>query len=217
MRATIPIISRGRWRASWRQDQRPADQVVLVEDGAALARGPHRHIVDAARKPINPTLEVVALAGEPGADVAALNAGLGHHCRGEYVFRMDADDICVPGRFKAQLAYMEANTDVGVLGSAMAEFSEDPASRTRSNECRPPRRDHTGAAVSQSINHPTVCMRRAIIRRKRLSGSSLCRGLLPVGASSPASGVRFQTSRSPARLSIQRSDTRPPFRVGQLP
>ncbi|MBP7055329.1 MAG: glycosyltransferase [Candidatus Omnitrophica bacterium] len=49
----------------------------------------------------------------------ALNA-----CRGKYVARMDPDDISLPGRLLAQITYMNANPDVGLLGSCVKSIDE---------------------------------------------------------------------------------------------
>ena len=40
----------------------------------------------------------------------------------EYFFRMDADDICVAGRFQKQLEFMEANKDIDICGTFIEEF-----------------------------------------------------------------------------------------------
>jgi len=37
--------------------------------------------------------------------------------RGEYVARMDVDDISYPRRLEVQYAYMEGNPDIGIIGS----------------------------------------------------------------------------------------------------
>lgn len=38
-------------------------------------------------------------------------------CRGEYIARMDLDDICFPDRFEKQIAFMRANPDVILCGT----------------------------------------------------------------------------------------------------
>ncbi|WP_262964920.1 glycosyltransferase [Methylobacter psychrophilus] len=42
--------------------------------------------------------------------------------RGEYIARMDADDVCLPNRLETQLSYLELHPDISVLGSAVTYF-----------------------------------------------------------------------------------------------
>jgi glycosyltransferase involved in cell wall biosynthesis len=49
--------------------------------------------------------------------IATLNKGL-ELARGEYIARMDCDDISLPERLAKQVAFMDANPEVGVLGTA---------------------------------------------------------------------------------------------------
>jgi hypothetical protein len=43
---------------------------------------------------------------------------------GEYVARMDADDVCMPQRLARQLEYLGAHPEIAVLGSAVTFFGE---------------------------------------------------------------------------------------------
>ncbi len=47
---------------------------------------------------------------------ASLNKGW-ELCKGEYIARVDTDDVCRLDRFKKQLAFMESNKDISVMGS----------------------------------------------------------------------------------------------------
>jgi glycosyltransferase involved in cell wall biosynthesis len=47
---------------------------------------------------------------------ASLNKGW-ELCQGEYIARMDTDDVCRLDRFEKQLAFMESNHDISVVGS----------------------------------------------------------------------------------------------------
>jgi glycosyltransferase involved in cell wall biosynthesis len=51
----------------------------------------------------------------PLSHSAGLNAGL-DSCRGDWIARIDADDRALPQRLERQLAYVEANPDIDVLG-----------------------------------------------------------------------------------------------------
>jgi glycosyltransferase involved in cell wall biosynthesis len=46
-------------------------------------------------------------------------------CRGEFVARMDSDDICVPERFQLQMDFLKRNPQVDVVSGTWAEFDED--------------------------------------------------------------------------------------------
>jgi glycosyltransferase involved in cell wall biosynthesis len=48
--------------------------------------------------------------------VRTLNKGISL-AKGKYIVRMDADDICLPERFKTQFNFMEENPEVGACGS----------------------------------------------------------------------------------------------------
>ncbi|MBQ8677588.1 MAG: glycosyltransferase [Alphaproteobacteria bacterium] len=47
---------------------------------------------------------------------AALNIGL-QEAKGDYIARMDSDDIALPERFSAQFAFMEKHPDIGICGT----------------------------------------------------------------------------------------------------
>lgn len=55
----------------------------------------------------------------------ALNRGL-DEARGEFVARMDADDLMRPDRLACQLAYMERHPEIGCCGGWVRAFGEGP-------------------------------------------------------------------------------------------
>lgn len=79
--------------------------------------------------------------------------------RGEFIVRMDADDICLPERFAMQLEYMLTHPEIGVLGSAYFVFSSDLQKKTKRNintsilDARPP------------VHHPTCCIRKNLFQK----------------------------------------------------
>ena len=58
--------------------------------------------------------------------VIALNEGL-EKARGEYIARMDADDLCLPARFEKQLAYLRDNPDCVLVGTNVAQMDQEGA------------------------------------------------------------------------------------------
>jgi len=68
-----------------------------------------------------PRLHVIDLPSNRGI-VNALNIGL-DHARGNFIARMDADDICAPDRFSNQLSSIK-NTGADACGSWFVEFGK---------------------------------------------------------------------------------------------
>ncbi|NYT39369.1 glycosyltransferase [Sphingomonas sp. R-74633] len=62
-------------------------------------------------------------AAENGGPVVARNTGFAA-ARGRYIAGLDQDDLCKPGRFAAQVAYLDANPGI-VLVATAAELLED--------------------------------------------------------------------------------------------
>lgn len=55
--------------------------------------------------------------------VATLNEGI-KLARGEYIARMDADDISYPDRFSQQVVYLDKNKDIDLVGSQIITMDE---------------------------------------------------------------------------------------------
>jgi len=94
----------------------PADEIVIVEDGP-LGK-PLVAIIAAYKR----DLPIVSLALPTNVGLGpALRAGL-RICLGEYVARMDSDDISFRERFQRQVKFLDSNREVDVVGSAIEEF-----------------------------------------------------------------------------------------------
>lgn len=102
-----------------------------------------------------------------------VNRGLGQalrigseKCTGEYIFRMDADDISVPDRFEKQLSYIEANPEIDVLGTDIAEFNNSPDEDMRLRVCPQKHDDIVRMGKKRNpMNHVSVCMRRTALEK----------------------------------------------------
>lgn len=73
----------------------------------------------------DPRLRLIELPLNRGPAGAA-NAGI-DACTGEYIVRLDADDIALPRRIEQQVRFMEAHPEVGVSGGAVRLFGTTEA------------------------------------------------------------------------------------------
>jgi glycosyltransferase involved in cell wall biosynthesis len=98
--------------------------------------------------------------------VSLLRRGL-NHCRGEFVARMDSDDIAMPDRFEKQIAYLAENPDCVAVGSRVVLIDpygakvERPTHKTSHEEIEGELLNGVGWAMV----HPTVMMRREPLMR----------------------------------------------------
>lgn len=102
--------------------------------------------------------------------IATLNEGIGL-AKGDYIARMDADDISLPDRFSVQLDYMQAR-QVDICGSAIQKFNEKG---DLDEEYYP----ETHAEIKYRLlfmcafAHPTVLMKKSIFNVVQYSASYL--------------------------------------------
>ena len=68
--------------------------------------------------------KIILLRNEVNSKLAfSLNRCL-EHASGEFVARMDGDDISAPERFVKQLSYLREHPDIDLVGTAMQRFSD---------------------------------------------------------------------------------------------
>lgn len=101
-----------------------------------------------------------------------VNRGLGEAlrigselCTGDYILRMDSDDISDARRFEKQIAYVEAHPEVDAVGSDIAEFNEDPTKEEMRTRICPARHDDIVRMCKKRnpMNHVTACIKRSAL------------------------------------------------------
>lgn len=97
---------------------------LIIDDGS------DDESLEIAGRLADPRVEIVQ-DGQRRGLAARLNWGL-DHAGTRYVARMDADDIAAPQRLSRQLAFMEANPQVGICGSWYVQMEAgSPPARMR--------------------------------------------------------------------------------------
>jgi glycosyltransferase involved in cell wall biosynthesis len=93
----------------------------------------------------------------------SLNMGLEIAC-GEYIARMDGDDISLPDRFGKQVEFMDSNPDVVVCGTFFLVIgSEDKFTPNLSNDSLV-----MDLMINSPIAHPTVFIRNSVIKANHI-------------------------------------------------
>ncbi len=90
---------------------------IIVDDGSTDSTAVYLASVAAADS------RVQIITQENGGTAAAANHGL-KFVATAFVARMDADDVAMPDRLEKQLAFMDANPDVGIVGTQVAPIGE---------------------------------------------------------------------------------------------
>jgi glycosyltransferase involved in cell wall biosynthesis len=132
-------------------------EILVVDDGSSDATP------DILRALASGDCRIVVLRKANGGIAAALNAGIAA-ARGDYLARMDADDVMLPGRIERQVAFLEANSDLGFCASSIEKI--DMAGQTLGEYISPitshaALRHLLARQTYFSFTHPTVMFRKA--------------------------------------------------------
>lgn len=95
---------------------------------------------------------------------ATLNRGL-DLATGEYIARMDSDDISLPERFVKQMEYMDKHPECAVVGTDMEIFG---AKRYQFIHSTAPEQLKVDLLFASALGHPTVMMRSSVVGKDGL-------------------------------------------------
>ena len=76
---------------------------------------------------------------------------------GQYIARADADDICLPHRFKTQVNFLDNNDEYQMVGSSAILYDETGRKAIRKTIEKPTKHD---LVTSVPFIHPTIMMRK---------------------------------------------------------
>ena len=124
--------------------------------------------------PLPPTLQAAVAAIESQLFLVhrnAKNQGLAHVLnalierlqREAFVFRMDADDVSLPQRYRRQLSYLQAHPEIDILGTAITESDETTGRQRVIRFAAGPAEALARMHWRVPVAHPTVCMRARVL------------------------------------------------------
>lgn len=134
-------------------------ELVLIDD----------HSTDGAVSEIDksdPRLKVFSCKGKGVAE--AFNTGF-HHAIGEFIARMDADDISLPERLACQLEYLELHPEVHIAGACVDIFSKTGIKggleryQNWLNSVREPEQIHKQIFIESPLPNPALMFRRTAL------------------------------------------------------
>jgi hypothetical protein len=129
-------------------------QFLVIDDGST------DHSMSILRRYARHDVRLKIISRENRGLVATLNEGL-EAARGEFVARMDADDISLPRRLEMQVSYMEAHDDVVCLGGYYQLIDH----RGRMLTTMTPPNEHAALEAQLLVGHTPICHPSAIMRR----------------------------------------------------
>src|ERR1041384_150528 len=140
----------------------PPMEIVCVDDASTDGTG--ALLAEAA--PRDQRIRVLQGRGE--GLVAALNLGL-QACRGEFIARMDADDIALPGRIRLQIDLLQQDARLGAVGSLIECFPQPLSpglTRLQNwlNETVSEEQCRNGRFIEAPLVHPSATFRRGALR-----------------------------------------------------
>jgi glycosyltransferase involved in cell wall biosynthesis len=134
-------------------------ELILVDD----------HSNDAAINGLSKADARLVLLENPERGVSsAFNTGL-FRARGEFIARMDSDDISMPDRIERQCSYLQSHSQVDICGGCVEIFTDGAVAggniryQAWLNACRSPEAIHRELFIESPIPNPTAMFRREAI------------------------------------------------------
>ncbi len=100
----------------------------------------------------------------------SFNIGI-RETRGEYIARMDADDIALPDRFEKQLDFLRSNPEIDIVGSAIWRIDKDGKKLGVSHKALLPKALEWQSLFSTPLFHPTVMGRTQVFKENHFDES----------------------------------------------
>ncbi len=138
-------------------------ELILVDD----------HSTDGAVSALDKSdLRLKCIKSQGRGVVSAFNTGF-EHSRADFIARMDADDISLPGRLESQLDYLDKHPSIDIAGCCVEIFSESGIQggleryQNWLNSVREPQQVRQQIFIESPLPNPGVMFRRAVLQQLR--------------------------------------------------
>lgn len=138
-------------------------EIIVVDDNST------DNTLEILNKYNDPRIKIIK--GPQKGISAALNLGI-DIAQGEYIARMDADDISLPDRFRIQTEFMDENPEIGICGSS-ANMLDSNGKIVKWSKPINDKDIKTNLLIDVSIIHSTVMMRKSILKNYDLRYSEI--------------------------------------------
>lgn len=158
-----PLFLKSALRSIYDDQTTKPDEIVIVFDG-----------------PLNENLYEVLDDFRSGKEEVVkyypleINCGLGEalrigseYCTGDYILRMDSDDISDSHRFEKQIQYIENHPEIDVVGTDIAEFNQSPDEPDKRVRSCPANHDDIVRMGKHRnpMNHVSICMKKSALMK----------------------------------------------------
>lgn len=145
----------------WTDQTLKPNEIILVEDGPLSSE--LYSIVEKWERALGKRL--IVLKNEQNLGLTkSLNKGI-KFATGDYIARMDSDDISMPDRFSLQSKFMDDNPEISVVGGSMQEIDENDSFGAVRIYPDSVKRIREYIAKANPIAHPTVFFRKSLFEK----------------------------------------------------
>ena len=130
-------------------------EFLVVDDGSTDGSGDYLVSVR------DPRVRVLRNAANLGL-TRSLNRGL-DGAAGRFIARMDADDVAEPERLKRQIAYLQENRDVGIVGTSRTLIDEHGRFVAHAPAAESDADVRWKCLLGNPVAHPTVMLRKEVL------------------------------------------------------
>lgn len=145
-------------KSVWDEQTLKPMEIILVEDGPL--GDDLLDVIDKFNSHLDGHLKILVNEQNLGL-TKSLNKGIGA-VEGDYVARMDSDDISMPDRFDKQCRFLDSHPDIDVVGGSLQEFDSENQNLGVRNYPLTPDAVLSYVHKASPLAHPTVMIRRSI-------------------------------------------------------